>query len=145
MRMVPRLRLVALLWLAMGSQLVAQEREKSQRVDGARQISLDFRLEGEGILDRPARLMLLNEPLPDGLMRLHQRSGVDLLFSPSRLPRGHLVSCNCQSVTVRKALERLLDGIPWGYSEVGRQVLIEPMDRSVSTARPVAGAARSTT
>src|SRR5262245_39330 len=59
-------------------------------------------------LARPARLQVGGALLADALTALHQRSGVDLLFLPERLPSRQVVSCDCLAATVGEALEQLL-------------------------------------
>lgn len=79
------------------------------------------------VLTRPARLVVDNVPLLTGLAALRRQSGVMLASSPSLLPQWHLVTCHCASVTVGEALDSLLMGIPFRYTELGRRVLIEPV------------------
>lgn len=86
-----------------------------------------------GLLTRPARLRVEGVPLTDGLARLHERSGVALAFSPSLLPSAQRVSCLCEALTVRQALDRLLAGTRFGYAELGEQVLIEPRAAAAPT------------
>jgi TonB-dependent starch-binding outer membrane protein SusC len=79
-------------------------------------------------LDRPARLVVVDESLSRALTRLYESSGVPVSFSPSRLPADVRVSCSCETVTVREALTRLLDRTALQYREVEGHVLIyEPL------------------
>jgi TonB-linked SusC/RagA family outer membrane protein len=64
-------------------------------------------------------------PLPQGLSLLHERSGVQLAFSPSLLPETREVTCLCEDVTVGEALDRILAGTPFHYVEIGGHVVIE--------------------
>jgi TonB-dependent starch-binding outer membrane protein SusC len=77
-----------------------------------------------GALDRPARLLSIDESLPRALTRLYESSGVPVSFSPSRLPADLRVSCACETVTVRDALRTLLEGTTFRYREVEGHVLI---------------------
>jgi len=76
-------------------------------------------------LDLPARLRVVRVPLLLALVELQERSGVSLVYSPSRLPRLE-VTCDCESLRVAEALRRLLAGAGGlRFSAVGRHVLIE--------------------
>jgi TonB-dependent starch-binding outer membrane protein SusC len=75
-------------------------------------------------LDRPARLVVIDESLPHALTRLYQSSGVPVSFSPSRLPADLRVSCLCDAVTVREALAVLLERTAFRYREVEGHVLV---------------------
>jgi TonB-linked SusC/RagA family outer membrane protein len=76
-------------------------------------------------LDMAARLRIENVSLPDGLTRLQEKSGVSLAFSPSLLSETRRVTCLCEELTVREALDRILAGAPLGYVELGGHVVIE--------------------
>jgi len=77
-------------------------------------------------LDQPARLDVERGPLLAVLAELHTSSGVNLLFSPTFVPRDRMVSCRCASMTVRTALDRLLAGTSLAYRELDDHVLIYP-------------------
>ncbi len=81
-------------------------------------------------LARVARLNVQNLSLGTALLHLRQRSGVDLAFSTRAIPSSHRVSCECTSVTVAEALDRMLAGTFLNYSELDGQVIIEPRSRS---------------
>lgn len=78
------------------------------------------------LLDQPARLSIEDVSLFTGLTGLQNRSGVSLVYSPSKLPRDHRVTCNCYGITVGEALDQLLDGTGMRYSVIEPHVLIEP-------------------
>lgn len=92
--------------------------------------------DGADLLTLPARLRVREAPLAQGLMRLHESSGVALAFSPSLLPRDQRVTCRCQGTTVGEALDRLLAGTDFRYAVVGEQVVIEQIG---TLAEPVLG------
>lgn len=79
----------------------------------------------ESSLLRPARLFAENLPLSTALLQLRQRSGVDLAYSSRLIPAALRVSCNCATVTVGEALDRLLAGTRLDYSELNGQIIIE--------------------
>jgi hypothetical protein len=78
----------------------------------------------QSLLDRPARLSVAGVSVEEGLRALQRASGVALAFSPDLLPTGRLVSCACLEITVRAALDRLLEGTDLEYRAGRRQVLI---------------------
>lgn len=78
-----------------------------------------------GPLDAVARLRVENVSLPDGLTRLQEQSGVSLAFSPSLLSETRRVTCLCENVSVRVALDRILAGAPLHYVELGGHIVIE--------------------
>ena len=82
--------------------------------------------ESTSLLGRPARLRVANVTLPAALAELQKSSGVALAFSPSMLPERLRVSCACESVTVREALDRLLLAPGLRYREVDGTVVILP-------------------
>lgn len=77
------------------------------------------------LLNSPARLTLSESDLPNALTALHETSGVRVAFSPS-LMSGYSVSCDCADVSVRAALDHMLAGTDLRYTEVGKQILVEP-------------------
>jgi TonB-dependent SusC/RagA subfamily outer membrane receptor len=80
---------------------------------------------GLSLLATPARLMVHDVPLVQGLVQLHRSSGVNLVFSPSMLP-SNVVTCRCEKVTVGKALEEMLSGIRIRYFERDGHVVVTP-------------------
>ena len=76
------------------------------------------------LLERRARLTILETPLPDGLRALQRASGAAIAFSVDLLPRQHRVGCDCGDVTVEEALRRMLEGTGLIYRDGGRQVLV---------------------
>jgi TonB-dependent SusC/RagA subfamily outer membrane receptor len=86
------------------------------------------------LLDSPARLSIRNVPLARGLEQLHETSGVNLVFSPSLLPKSRTVTCRCETVSVGKALDEMLAGIRVRYFEQdGHVVVSPPLDPQLST------------
>jgi iron complex outermembrane recepter protein len=80
-----------------------------------------------GLLDRPARLRIAETSLETALMMLTRASGVSLAFSPTRLPPDARVSCACDEVTVRAALDQLLAGSGLIYLELVGQIVLVPV------------------
>lgn len=76
-------------------------------------------------LDLVARLHIEDVSLPDGLTLLQKQSGVSLAFSPSLLSETRRVTCMCEHVSVRVALDRILAGAPLRYVELGGHIVIE--------------------
>src|SRR5262245_42839140 len=60
-------------------------------------------------LDQPARLQVERVPLATALEELHDRAGVNVLFSPTMIPASREVQCDCASVTVARALTSMLE------------------------------------
>lgn len=83
--------------------------------------------ESGSLLATPSRLTVEQLPLADALARLSERSGVQIAFSPSLLPPGHLVACACDTLNIALALDELLDGTELGYVELGTQVIVVPL------------------
>ena len=78
------------------------------------------------LLATPARLRVERLPLADALARLSERSRVQVAFSPTLLPAGHHVDCECTDLNMARALDRLLSGTDLGYVEMGSQVIVVP-------------------
>jgi TonB-dependent SusC/RagA subfamily outer membrane receptor len=81
-------------------------------------------------LERPARLTVHDVPLETALIRLYESSGVPVTFSPSRLPRDHRVSCKCESLLVKGALELLLQGTPFRYRAIEGNIVVFDIPRA---------------
>ncbi|MCK5653057.1 MAG: carboxypeptidase regulatory-like domain-containing protein, partial [Gemmatimonadetes bacterium] len=92
----------------------------------------------QSLLDRVARLDVEDVTIEVALRTLHRSSGVAMAFSPDRLPPERRVTCRCRELTVRQALDRLLDGTELQYQEGRRQILIGRPLASQSTV-PMAG------
>jgi hypothetical protein len=88
------------------------------------------------LLDRAARLEVVGVTLQEALRTLHRSSGVAIAFSPDRLPPELRVSCRCLEVTVRGALDRLLEGTDLTYQEGRRQILIRPAGGEIAADDP---------
>lgn len=79
------------------------------------------------LLATPARLVVEELPLADALARLSERSSVQIAFSPTLLPPGHLVACACATLNIARALDHMLEGTELGYVELGTQVIVVPL------------------
>ena len=79
------------------------------------------------LLATPARLTVEQLPLADALAQLSERSSVQIAFSPSLLPPGHRVACDCATLNLARALDRMLEGTELGYVELGTQVIVVPL------------------
>jgi hypothetical protein len=79
----------------------------------------------QSLLERPARLVVADEPRADALRLLQERAGVPLVYSPDLLP-GDRVSCDCRDRTVAEALQQLLAGTGLTFRATRTQVLITP-------------------
>ncbi|MBC7896267.1 MAG: TonB-dependent receptor [Cytophagaceae bacterium] len=78
-------------------------------------------------LQKPARLRVENAPLDTALVKLHQKSGVALAYSPSLVPGSRRVTCLCSNVSVGRALELMLAGLGIQVTELdGDMVLLVP-------------------
>ena len=64
--------------------------------------------------------------LADALVQLAERSQVQIAFSPSLLPSGLRVDCDCAALNLARALDHLLAGTDLGYIELGSQVVVVP-------------------
>jgi hypothetical protein len=81
-------------------------------------------------LDSIARLSLDSVTVEQALQALGRTAGVSLLYSPDLLPRDRRVSCSCEQVTVRAALERILADTDLTFRAVGKQIRIMPRRQS---------------
>ncbi len=95
-------------------------------------------LRGEtGIDPEPATLLATvsglsveRVPLAEALVQLAERSQVQIAFSPSLLPPALWVDCDCATLNLAGALDRLLAGTVLGYVELGSQVVVVPKSGS---------------
>jgi iron complex outermembrane receptor protein len=79
------------------------------------------------LLDRPARLMIVEVSLSEALTTLSEAAGVPIAYSPSLLRKsGRPATCACREVSVAEALDRILTGTVFTYSEMGKQVVVLP-------------------
>jgi len=88
-------------------------------------------------LDGIAGLSIAGVTVEQALRQLRLSARVSLLYSPDLLPAERRVSCACQRVTVREALDQILDGADLTYRVSGAQIRIMPV-------RGVAGEAATT-
>ncbi|MDE2793759.1 MAG: TonB-dependent receptor [Gemmatimonadota bacterium] len=79
------------------------------------------------LLATPAGLTVGQLPLAAALTRLSERSRVQIAFSPSLLPTGHQVACECATLNIARALDHMLEGTELGYVELGPQVIVVPL------------------
>lgn len=87
-------------------------------------------------LDRPAKLSVEDVPLTDGLELLHARSGVSLAFSPAFVPGERRVTCKCTKLTVGRALQVMLAGLPLESTVLdGDLILIAPLPAGAKAPR----------
>lgn len=78
----------------------------------------------QSLLDRVARLDVEDVTLEVALRSLRRSSGVAIAFSPDRLPPERRVTCHCTELTLRAALDQLLEGTDLQYRAGRRQILI---------------------
>lgn len=76
------------------------------------------------LLDRRVSLQVQDAPVAIALMRLHESSNVPISFSPTMLPDNARVSCNCDGVVLATALDQLLSGTGFKYTEAHDQIVI---------------------
>ncbi len=108
--------------LLLPAALAAQEPRQLALLRG--QIGVDP--DPGSLLAAPARLVVSRLPLADALARLAERSRLQIAFSPTLLPEGHRVDCDCTALSTARALDRLLAGTDLGYVELGSQVVVVP-------------------
>jgi len=80
----------------------------------------------ESPLKRLARLELRATPLKQALEQLHLRSGVNLIYSPTRIP-DVMVSCSCREHTVEEALTHMFARVPLSFDVADSDVIIVPV------------------
>lgn len=76
------------------------------------------------LLDKPVSFEVKDVTVAFALMRLHEVSGVDISFSPTMLPRHARVNCGCTGVTLERALERILFGTGFIFTEIAGHIAI---------------------
>lgn len=87
-----------------------------------------------------SRLSIDRAPLGEALVRLAERSNVQIAFSPSLLPADLRVDCDCAALNLARTLDLLLADTDLGYVELGSQVVVVP--RSGSNLAPPDGLLR---
>ena len=87
-----------------------------------------------------SRLSVDRAPLGEALVRLAERSNVQIAYSPSLLPADLRVDCDCAALNLARALDVLLADTDLGYVELGSQVVVVP--RSGSSLAPPDGLLR---
>lgn len=78
------------------------------------------------LLATPSRLSIARTPLAGALVRLAERSGVQIAFSPALLPTAHHVECDCPALNLARVLDRFLEGTDLGYVELESQIVVVP-------------------
>lgn len=109
-------------WL--GALLLAALWATASESQDSRNVAVRLDSGPASMLERRARLEVRDISLEQALVELYERSGVPVSFSPSLLPKKARVSCACGSVTVREALNRLLEDTGLHYREIAAVVLI---------------------
>lgn len=77
------------------------------------------------LLERPAHLDVHEVRLSRALLDLQARSGVSLVYSPSRLGGDAIVTCECATYSVRDALVTMLEGTNIRFSVMEPHILLE--------------------
>ena len=90
------------------------------------------------LLSRTARLELASDRIAPALDALMRSAGVRIAYSESLLPRDHRVTCRCADVSVAAALDSLLAGLAYQWSEAKGQIVVEPVGLPREEARVVA-------
>ncbi len=127
-----QLTLVSLIAILAAPRIEAQAIEYIQVARAAPGLSAP----ANGVLARPAQIVVRGLPLADALTLLSERARVPIAFSASLLPdRTYLVDCPCQTATIAEALDRMLGGRAGGggaggsnldYLELHGQIVIFP-------------------
>ncbi|MCY3613137.1 MAG: TonB-dependent receptor [Gemmatimonadetes bacterium] len=73
-----------------------------------------------------SQLSIEKTPLGEALVRLAERSNVQIAFSSSLLPTDMGVECDCTTLSLARTLDRLLADTDLGYLELGSQVVVVP-------------------
>lgn len=116
--------------------LAAQDSQDVARLTG--EIGVDP--EPGSLLATTARLSIEQVPLADALVRLAERSRVQIAFSPSLLPPDRIVDCDCATANVARTLDELLARTDLGYVELGSQVIVVPRaQREISPLDAIVG------
>ncbi len=76
------------------------------------------------LLARPARLHIEGVGVEEAIRALQRHSGISMAYSSDLLPSDRRVSCRCDSLTVREALDTILAGTGLRYQEGRRQIFI---------------------
>ncbi len=115
--LIPALPVVAL-----PSSLAAQSNEALTALKG------DFGVDPSpgSLLATVSRLSIERVSLAAALSQLAERSQVQIAFSPSLLPGKLRVDCDCATLNVARALDRLLSDTHLGYVELASQVVVVP-------------------
>jgi len=79
-------------------------------------------------LEAFARLTVEGQGIEQALRMLGRSAGVSLVYSPDLLPASEGVRCACQDVTVRQALERILQGTGLTFRSRGTLIRIVPLE-----------------
>lgn len=83
-------------------------------------------------LEGPAGIRIVDATPAEALGRLRDQARLRMLFSPTLLAEDVRVDCDCRTVSVREALERILDGTGFEFTELRGHVLVRPEPGSTS-------------
>ena len=86
------------------------------------------------LLEQPARLEVKEASVAQALTTLRRTSGVNIVFSPTLLPRDTRVNCECTASTVEEALNTILRSTGFEHFEMPLQIVIRA--RPVSRPQP---------
>lgn len=114
--------IVARLAVVPAPGLAAQDSQDIARLTG----EIGVEPEPGSLLASTARLSIEQVPLAEALVRLAERSRVQIAFSPSLLPPDRVVDCACATKNVARTLDELLARTDLGYVELGSQVIVVP-------------------
>lgn len=116
-RALDRITLLVVVSCSMSAPLLAQSPVAQAPADESRP--------AVPALERPAKLEVELLPLGTALTRLSKTSGVGIAFSPSIMEQEQgTVSCSCMAMSVRHALQELLNATAFSYSEFNGQVVV---------------------
>ena len=116
-------RAVALMILALAPAAIsAQETQVLAALRGETGVDPD----PGSLLATISGLSIDRVPLGEALVRLAERSKVQIAFSPSLLPADLWVDCDCEMLNLARTLDRLLADTDLGYVELASQVVVVP-------------------
>ena len=131
--------LAALLLAPIASLKAVAAQEQSMALPSTVAVEAWDRRASADVLSRPARLHVSEVPLEEALLRLEESAEIKVGYSPSLLPRGIRVSCDCGDATVGQAVGTILRGTNLEISVLSDYVVIR--ERRVPETVPVMNAA----
>jgi TonB-linked SusC/RagA family outer membrane protein len=105
------------------AQSVAAHEDKPQAQSSR---SIDSNSTAPSAVSSPAHLRIVGVSLATALSELAETSGAWIAYSPSRMAREGNVECDCATLTVGQALDHLLAGTAFRYTEVDGHIVIIP-------------------